>query len=215
MRTSVRGAFLGFTAPLEGVVSWMYLDIIGKVTVAVGNLIDPIDYALELPFVDGTGTQASRDTIGAEWHLVKNHSELAARGYRAAEHVTRLRLTDEGVQQVVLAKLDEMDGDLARRFAGYPDWHADAQLATLSLAWACGPGFAFPRLEAALRSEDFATAATECRMNEDGNPGLKPRNAANRTLYLNADRARALGLDAEALQWPVVLAATAPTEPPL
>ena len=51
-------------------------------------------------------------------------------------------------------KLGQMDAYLAKRFPEWEEWPADAQLATLSMAWACGPAFRFPRLEAALRAQE-------------------------------------------------------------
>ena len=64
MKQSVRDAFVDFTAALEGVVPWMYLDVKGLVTVAIGNLIDPVAAALSLPFVrKGTTTRATKGEI--------------------------------------------------------------------------------------------------------------------------------------------------------
>lgn len=70
--------------PLEGVVKYMYLDIKGLVTIGVGNLIDPINAALNLPFryknkpgVTNAGQSASRADIEAEWKLIKGKQELA------------------------------------------------------------------------------------------------------------------------------------------
>jgi GH24 family phage-related lysozyme (muramidase) len=53
MYQSVRDAFYDFNAPMEGVVSWMYLDIKGFVTVGVGNLLPDADSAAALPFIHG------------------------------------------------------------------------------------------------------------------------------------------------------------------
>ncbi len=224
MKPAVRASFLRFTAPLEGSVPWMYLDILGLVTVAVGNLIDPIGYTVLLPFVRPDGSPASESEIAEAWHAVKSRPELAKQGYRAAERVTSVRLTPFGIETVVLKKLDEIDAALSRRFADYPSWPADAQLATLSMAWACGAAFHFPRLDAALRALDFARfdggeiiggAAFECTINEHGNPGVVPRNAANRLLYANAAHVREQGLDPDVLYWPKVLDdAVADTDPP-
>jgi len=68
------------------------------------------------------------------------------------------------------------------------------------MAWACGAGFVriFPRLAKALDVGDFAAAARECHINETGNPGLKPRNVANKMLFRNASRAA----DPAMLAWP-------------
>ena len=210
MRDVVRATFRAFTAPLEGVVSWMYLDIKGLVTTGIGNLIDPAQHALRLPWVlKDTGTPASQSSIAADWMNVKGRPVLAQQGYRAAEQYTRCRLTDEGIDQLVLGKLDEFAGVLAGRFPNFDLWPADAQLGALSMAWACGPAFRFPAWEAAANAGDWATAARECTINEKGNPGLIPRNRANRILFGNA----ALAADPAVLYWPTVLSDDEPTQP--
>jgi hypothetical protein len=62
------------------------------------------------------------------------------------------------------------------------------------MAWAMGPGFNFPMFQAACGKKDdagnpapdFRAAADQCHMDETGNPGLAPRNVANKQLFLNA-----------------------------
>lgn len=202
MRDAVRFAFVEFTAEFEGVVPYLYQDVKGLVTVAIGNLVDPIQYALPLPFVvRATGLPASRDAIAAEWLRVKNDASLARLGHRAAERITSLRLTDEGIGLVVSRKLEQNDQHLRGRFPEFEDWPACAQLAVHSMAWACGAGFRFPSLETALRVQDWDMAAVECHMNEAGNPGLRPRNLANKTLFLNATRVRDYHLSPDLLEW--------------
>ena len=192
MRTAVRTAFPDWSARFEGSVSWLYLDILGFVTIAIGNLVDdtktgtPPESALSLPLVHPDGRPAPREAIGAAWRKVKAHPQLARWGHRAAEAVTSLRLTPEGVRLVVLRKLDDVERQLRARFPEWEEWPAAAQLATLSMAWACGAAFRYPRLEAALKRRDWATAAKECHINEKGNPGVAPRNVANVALYLVA-----------------------------
>ena len=78
-----------------------------------------------------------------------------------------------------------------KAFSGFDQWPADAQMAVLSMAWAMGPGFApkwtkFCAAFARKDSPDFEAAAATCKMNEAGNPGLIPRNNANKRLFLNA-----------------------------
>lgn len=206
MRDSVRFAFVDFTAAFEGVVPWMYLDVKGLVTVAIGNLIDPIQYAMPLPFVRRVdGSPAARDEIATEWLRVKGDASLARLGHRAAERITTLRLTDEGVGLVVSRKLEQNDAHLKGRFPYIEEWPACAQLAVHSMAWACGPAFRFPLLEVALRAEQWETAAEQCHMNEAGNTGLKPRNVANKVLFRNAARVRDFKLDPDLLEWTHVL----------
>lgn len=219
MRPSVRSAFFDFNVPYEGAVPWLYQDVKGLVSIGVGILADPIELALGLPLrrkVDGR--LATRDEIIAEWAKIKKlppnaKGQTASQlGHRYAEPHTTLRLDDSGLRSTLDRKLLEMDRHLAGRFADWETWPADAQLATLSLSWACGPAFRFPKLEASLRARDFRTAAVESHMNETGNPGLKPRNRANRILYVNA--AIALhDFDLDHLFWPRDLSNETATQP--
>jgi hypothetical protein len=207
MKPSVRHAFVPFTSPLEGVVPWMYLDELGLVTVAIGNLIDPIELALALPFVRQDGTPATREEIREAWAVVKAHQELAQQGHRVAARFTSIRLTDEGVAQVVGAKLEQNDASLRAHYPGFEEWPADAQLAAHSMAWACGAAFGyggprpFRKLDAALLDFDFVTAAAECTINPQRGT-IVQRNAANRMMFMNAARVVMLRLDPEVLHWP-------------
>lgn len=202
MKKAVEQGFAAFTSPLEGLVPFMYCDVRGLVTCAIGNLIDPVGYALHLPWVHEDGTDATATEIEAEWRNIKARQDLRTHGGMAYKAIATLHLTDEGVQDLVKRKLVQNDTHIAARFVYYEAWPADAQLAVHSIAWAVGPGFRFPMLEAALRSQNFTMAAIECTINETGNPGLKPRNEANRILFRNAARVQQDGLNPEALYWP-------------
>jgi hypothetical protein len=217
MRGIVRDAFIGFTEPLEGLMRHMYLDV-GKgppdykdplVTTGIGNLIDPAGAAIILPWKRPDGTPAGRDEILAEWMRVKNDPHAAAAGWRYALTITALRLDLPDVMDLVFRKLDQNDALLIRRFPDFESWPADAQLGAHSMAWACGPAFAFPRLAFALRGRDWLLAAQECHIDDSHNPGVRPRNVANRTLFRNAG----LGKDPAVLYWPRDLGAEDDTHP--
>lgn len=180
----------------------MYTDVKGLITTGIGNLIDPISHAVGLPWIRKDGTPASKPEIVAAWQAVKGDTNAARAGHRYAERLTTIRLTDAGVAELVAWKLEQMSRYLLGRFGpDYLDWPACAQLATLSMSWACGPAFRFPTLEAALRRRDWIGAANSCTISEAGNPGIKPRNTRNRILYRNADRVARLGLDENILNW--------------
>lgn len=214
MRASVAAAFVSFSAKFEGAVPHMYLDVKDLCTTAIGNLIDPVGDALGLPWVrNDTGEAASPRDILEEWTVVKARRDLAPYGGLAFRKVTRLHLTDAGIGQVVAAKAKQVDAYLLQRFPEYGYWPADAQLGLLSLAWACGPAFHFPNFSLAVKRQDFAKAAKECRMDETGNPGLRPRNCANVLLFENAAAAIEAGADLDVLWWPETFAQAAPTQP--
>ena len=219
MRDVVRAAFLPFTAPLEGVVPWMYPDVKNLVSTGVGNLIDPVSLAIALPFVRQDGTPATREDIVREWIRIKNlppdgrGRTAAMLGHTYAKRFTSLRLTPEGIDQLVASKLHSNEQVLKRAFKDWESWPADAQLATLSMAWAVGPAFwspqagrnYWPKLTAALHMLDFRTASVECFMKEEATiSGLRPRNRANRVLYQNAAIAMH-SLDPDKLYYPTDL----------
>jgi len=227
MKQSVREAFIPFTLPLEGAlpghvgITWMYPDVKNLVSTGLGNLIDPIGFALPLPFVHLDGRPATRDEIAAEWHRIKNlppdaKGRTAAQlGHLYAKPHTTLRLTNDGIKQLVAAKLNSNENVIRATFAEWEEWPADAQLATHSMAWACGAGIFnpragrahWPKLTAALHARDFRTAAVECFMPEEKTiGGLRPRNKANRILYRNAAIVQSR-LDPDTLFYPADLEA--------
>jgi hypothetical protein len=174
------------------------------VTTGVGNLIEPESQALGLPFVHkGDGRIATQEEISAEWRALKARPELAVQGFRACEAVTDLRLSDASIDQLVLSKFDAHERVLRQSFAGWDTWPADAQLGAHSIIWA-GAGFPskWPKFAAAAAARDWRTAATESHLDETGNPGVAPRNAANVTLFNNAAAVDAAGLDRSQLFYP-------------
>jgi GH24 family phage-related lysozyme (muramidase) len=194
MRQSVQDRFRTFTEPLEGVVPYMYQDVKGLITIGIGNLIDPISLALPLPFrfKSGQGVKAGQFASGAdittEWNFIKRQPELARKGHLACAPITKLELNDNTINRLVIEKLQQNELFLKRRapFRNFDDWPADAQLGLLSMAYAMGPGFQFPKFSEACQNLDFDTAAEECKMQEAGNPGVIPRNQANSQLFRNA-----------------------------
>jgi hypothetical protein len=204
MRSAVREAFISFTTVFEGSVPWLYADVKGLVTVAIGNLVDPVEYALGLPFVWPDGTPATTDDIRRAWEVVKNDPRAAKYGHKYTEHLAanQIRLTPGGLENLVLDKFDANEKYLAKRFIEWDQWPADAQLGVHSMAWACGPAFRFPHLESSLRDQDFDGAALNCSISTAGNPGVIPRNVANRTLFSNASRVVEFDLDPDRLYYP-------------
>lgn len=209
MKDVVRAVFYDFNIPMEGDIPFFYLDVKGLVSIGVGLLCDPIQLAMNLPMVHPDGRPASRNDIASEWMRIKSlpadaKGRTAAQlGHLYAKPYTTLRLTDEGLRLTLESKLNQHDAILRERFPDFETWPADAQLATHSLSWACGPRFAFPKCEAALRRRDFRTAAVECFMPEERTiSGLRPRNKANRILFSNAAAVEEGQCDADTLYYP-------------
>ncbi|HZQ55613.1 MAG TPA: hypothetical protein VFB14_25670 [Bryobacteraceae bacterium] len=199
MYPSVQSQFRAFNEKFEGAVHFMYLDIKGLVTVGVGNLIDPVSAATALPFrwknkpgIKNPGALASAADITAEWTRLKKDQSLAHKGYKACAPITDLELDDAAINNLIAQRLTGNEDYLKRRkwCAGYDSWPADAQMGLLSMAWAMGPGgfevYHFNTFMDACSKMDFDTAADSCHMSEKGNPGVAPRNVANKQLFSNA-----------------------------
>lgn len=205
MKQSVIDAWESYSVPLEGRVRWMYLDILGLVTAGVGNLADPVGLALQMPWVHGDGTPASSDAVRRDWHALKAQQQLSKLHYNYAARVTTVRLTDEGIDQIVAKKLAA--NELYMRQTYFPDWDrwpADAQLGVSSMAWAMGPGFPakFPTFTRFAKEQQWAAAMAACTIREAGNPGVVPRNRANRLCFANAETVTRDGLSRNVLHWP-------------
>lgn len=217
MRPCVRVASVALARHFEGPTCWMYLDVLGLVTTGYGNLIASPQSAVALPWRQPDGSLASRDEILAEWSSVRKRTDLAPHGGGAFACVTRLRLDAAGVAHLVDSTLERFDSALARRYAEWEDWPACAQMACLSLAWACGAAYAFPRMDLALARGDFEAASGEIEMTPEHNPGnhLEGRNKANRVLMRNAAHVVAFGLDPDMIDWAHELGPVEPSVSPL
>jgi GH24 family phage-related lysozyme (muramidase) len=192
LRDAVLGAFAPWTTQFEGYTPFMYTDSKGFVTTGIGNKIDPVDQALGLPWKIG-GRLATPAEITQAWNTVK--SAFPGVQSRASASLTSLRLDAEGIRALVNRTLKANDALLARAYRDYPNWPADAQLAVNSMAWAMGvghiiPGGDFKTFMAALNQSppDFRAAARASHIDDRDNPGLVPRNEANKLLFENAAR---------------------------
>lgn len=209
MKQSVISAWHIFSEPLEGRVHHMYLDVLGLVTAGVGNLADPVSLALQMPWMKD-GSPANPDLVRRDWTALKAMQHLKSRHYRYAAPVTSVRLTDEGIDSMVRDRLKSNERILKKTFPAWDEFPADAQLGICSMAWAMGAGFPakFPRFTAAAKAQKWLEAMTACKIREgtpgqpDWNPGVVPRNKANRLCFANAETVRLGGTDPESLHWP-------------
>ena len=201
LRPAVRAIWLSFSKAFEGSIAWPYRDVKGLVTVGLGCLIDPVDRALGLPWVDAVSARpVPRATVITEWQKLKGKDSMTGAVAERQRTVTCLRLTPEAIEQLAWQRLDANVVYLARRFPALPSWPADAQLAACSLAWAVGAGWPalYPRCSGHLDAGDFGAAA-----NESAIRGNAPRTAVQRRLFEAAARVVAEGLDPDVLHgWP-------------
>lgn len=224
MHQSVLDNWHTFSRPLEGHEHGMYLDVLGLLTTGVGNLIDasqsgsptPWAPALELPWKrDSDNELATQDEIRAAWSLLKSHQEYAHRSTKAARALTKLHLDDADIDELVARKLASNAAYVASHyFPMFEQYPADAQLGLMSMAWAVGPGFPtkFPTFKTCVLAGDWESARNACTIREDGNPGVIPRNRANRVCFANAEIVLRCGLARDVLRWPNVAQADVPRE---
>jgi GH24 family phage-related lysozyme (muramidase) len=206
MQPAVAAVFTQFQTRFEGCLPFLYLDVRGLVTTAIGLLVDsspdedssPWRPALPLPW-QVSGYVATQQEIVDAWNAVKAHQEMKLEGGGAFGGLTTLRLTPAGIDQVTLQKAAEMEEVLRRYFPSYDDVPCDAQLGLLSMSWALGPAFSpgWPMFSAAFKDGDWNGCAEQCQLSTVGNPGVGPRNIATAALF----RAAASGADPDAVHW--------------
>lgn len=209
LRPAVVEAFPGFSVRFEGRVLSMYLDILGLVTIGVGNLIDTVGQAVALPFIhEKTGQRATPAEIAEAWRTLKARKDLAKLHYKYAAALNDLRLTEAAVDDLVRSKLESNAAYItSKHYPRFPEFPADAQLAIMSMAWAVGPGFPvkFGNFSQQVGKQDWLGAKACCKIREAGNPGVVPRNRANELCLDNAHTVAANGLDPSELNWPAIV----------
>jgi hypothetical protein len=217
MRASVRAGARAFDSLFEGSVAEMYVDVLGIVTCGIGNRIDygSPDPARSLGWVRRSdGQPASQSEIVSEWHAVKD-GKLAWYHGRPPRPIY---LSEPALSALFFQKLDANEQILAKRWRNWDQFPADAQLGCHSDGWAAGPLWKAPALDRDAGVLDFqrfagppgdANTDPFCRgdawLNDDGNPGLRPRNLANKTLFWNAAVVLNDGRDPDVLYYPVEL----------
>lgn len=211
MYPAVKEAWLPFNKQLEGYLTWMYLDILGYVTTGMGNLIDPIETAYDLPWVRPDGTSATAEEIAEAWQAVDDQrsnpkgqrqmSGLATHYGQAFTGVTAIRLTEEGIEQVVARQVAKNEVILRQYFFHYDTMPADGQMCINSMAWAMGAGFpkTFTAFRAAVNNGDWLTAKANASFK---GTGVQKRIQAGQQMCQNAADVLRLGLDPTVLHYP-------------
>jgi hypothetical protein len=193
IKAEVLRVFPRFTERLEGRIPHMYLDVKGLVTVGAGVLV-PTERAAITIFKDNFPHMARKDFALLRERApeqVRRHTE--GRAWTAAQQApwTSARLTDAELDTLTLNRLASMYIDCFGRLDAdadaFDEAPATAQLAALSMMWALGSGFLrggrWPKFRDAFRAGSWMTCANECRMRDEANAGVFPRNTANRLLF--------------------------------
>lgn len=199
MRAVVTGAARAFQTKYEGRCAFLYVDLLGLVTTGIGNLVDPVAKALALPWRRPDGSLATLNEIQEEWIEVKDRQDLRGRPISERAAITTLHLLESDIDSLFDRETARMWAQIVAGYPGAETWPAAAQLGTLSMSWAMGVGrivpgetFEYPHFRAAALAQDWASCASECRMQ---GVGIEGRNEANERLFLAA----AAGGDPDAL----------------
>lgn len=200
MRQSVRDVFFDFSTKFEGAVDFPYLDVKGLLTTGIGNLIEN-DVGLGLPWNMLTLRPATIEEIHQGLDAVKARQDLKLRGGMAYKNISLLRLTQDDITKLVLDRMASNESELLCFFPAFEDFSAPAQLAIMSIAWACGAAFAqtWPNFKRAANSQDWVTAAAESHISD----GAPARNDANHYLLLQAACIAKDGGDPDNVCWPM------------
>lgn len=213
MRQAVGIIFPAFTTSFEGYCFHPYCDVLGKITTALGFLCNTMADFWQVPWKVGDRLATYAEVSAAFIALRATTYDLWRHGgdTDAMKAVTNIRITRADADALTLKRLRAFEVvDRAR--VGSVTWDAlcaDAQLVTMSVAWACGSEFRFPKFLAALQRGDFARlvdgvfadgcCACEVFMPPAANPGnnLTRRNLANQALCAAAQVVVDSGLDPE------------------
>jgi peptidoglycan hydrolase-like protein with peptidoglycan-binding domain len=227
LHESVLDIFPSFSHEFEGYVNHMYLDVKGYVTTGIGNLINDVNSVASLPWrVGEEGPKASLAEILEHWNYLHSLQDLKARKPHVYKGVFNQRfghvltLTDEAIDDLVEKKLLANAAHAAKQWNNFPFWPADAQLAVMSMYWALGSLTKFPNCARLVAKEDWLgcaagapskttdkgwqAASYACKIKEEGNAGIIPRNKANVMLFRNAADSVRYGLPVGQLLWPSV-----------
>lgn len=186
LRLAVLQSFRSFTRRHEAEVDRLYCDHKGLPTFGLGQLVRTPTDTLPIPWRRPDGSLATDAEKLADWHRVHDYPGASELSLRIPVGPTTLRVSPEDLTRLFEARRDANALALARRFSSFPGWPAPAQFAVMSLAWAAGASFDFPRCAAALARGDFLEAAVECQINEVKTKGVAARNDVTRWLLLDA-----------------------------
>lgn len=146
----------------------MYLDVVGKVTVGVGNMSPNADSAAELAFVHADSNERAPESLIREQFAKVAEQEEGHSASHYAQYTT-IRLDDDEIDQLLDARLDAFESGLERDFDGYDSFPEAAKLGLMDMAFNLGNrGLVekFPTFTRAARGQDWGTCAEECKRSQ-------------------------------------------------
>ena len=171
----------------EGVVSHMYLDVVGLVTIGVGFMLPNPAAAQALNLVHrDTGDAAAAAEKSQDWESVNAQEKAKLAG--TYKKFTKLDLPDEEIDRELAGRLGDFVRSLRQRFPDFDEFPDQAQIGLLDMIYSLGPRglfHGFPKFCAAVDAQDWNTCAREgVRRNVSD-----ARNADLEQLFLDAAKA--------------------------
>src|ERR1017187_4132058 len=165
----------------EGRVPYMYSCTGGKVTIGIGQAIEPPADALHLP-LSIAGRPATPAETQADYAAVAAAQiGLVAKAYAP---LTQSRMADADIDTLIPGDVASFEASLAAALPNWNTYPAPAQAALFDMAFNLGLGGLkrFPHLLAAVDAGDWAAAAAQCHRQGIGDA----RNQQTAALFLQA-----------------------------
>ena len=158
-------AYVPWCKRWEGCCAWMYLDTRGNVTIWVGFEVPSALAAQSLPLYLPGGTLAcTAQEKAAAWETVSAMQPgrlSSSYGYSGCP----VMLPSDG-DALLMAKLDAADVELQADYPGFESFPDAVKMALLDMDFNLGdPKLrnTYPRFDAAVDRQDWATAAQQCQ----------------------------------------------------
>ena len=149
----------------EGSIPHMYLYTVGKVTVAVGNMLPDAAAGQTLVFVKrGTDQRASVEESSADFAAVSAQPKGKVAGFY--KQFTKLDMPEQAINELLDARIVGFEAGLRKDFVGYDGFPDSARIGLMDMAFNLGNrGLVkkFPTFTAAARASDWAKCAEECK----------------------------------------------------
>lgn len=150
----------------EADVPWPYLDTKSNVTFAVGFMAPDLASFLTYSWMSPDGCVSDPADVATAWRTVSAMLPGRVAGYY--HYPGCLTLPQAARDGLLMAKLTTLDGQLSAAFDDYEGFPEPAKLALIDMVWNLGfEGLmhGYPRLDAAVKIQDWKTCALECYRN--------------------------------------------------
>lgn len=159
-------SYLPILAGFEGSIPWMYIDTTSNVTVGVGNLLADVAAAQALAFVlqSDLTTPATAEQIADDYNALSGKPKGLTPGYYRS--LTAVRLTNDAIESLLSSRVNDFLTGLKAAFPDYDSYPAPACAAIFDMAFNLGlEGLTrgFPHFCAAVKAQDWNTAAAQCQ----------------------------------------------------